>query len=116
MFPTTEKRKNCFLAACKTWDLNIDLEEIGQKFPPGGRIRYGNSLLDFFLARSEIFPLHAILQDSAGALKTKTDERPGYFYMQRQFLTSCLLGQITGLFFYLYIKVCHPHIFKLLDC
>ena len=83
MFPTIEKRKNCFLAACKIWDLNIDLDEIGQKFPPGGRIGYENSLLDFFLARLEIFRPHAILQDSAGAVKTKTDEGPGYSYMQR---------------------------------
>ena len=28
MFPENEKRKNCFLAACKIWDENINLEEI----------------------------------------------------------------------------------------
>ena len=38
MFPMNEKRKNCFLAACKIWDRNVDLEEINQKFPHGGRI------------------------------------------------------------------------------
>ena len=116
MFPTNEKRKNCFLAACKIWDRNVDLDEIDQKFPHGGRIGYGISLLDFFLARSKIFRLHAILHDSAGAVKTTTDEGPGYFYMLPQLPSSCLLGHITGLFFCLYIKVCHPHIFKILDC
>ena len=59
MFPTNEKRKNCFLAACKIWDRKVDLNESDQKFPHGGRIGYGNSLLDFFLARSKIFRLHA---------------------------------------------------------
>ena len=64
-----KKRKNCFLAACKIWDRNVDLNEIDQKFPHGGRIGYGNSSLDFFLDRSKIFRLHAILHDSAGAQK-----------------------------------------------
>ena len=48
MFPTNEKRKNCFLAACNIWDRNDDLDEIDQKFPHGGRIGHGNSLLDLF--------------------------------------------------------------------
>ena len=116
MVPTNEKSKNCFLAACKTWDRNVDLDEIDQKFPHGGKIGYGNSLLDFFLARSKNFRLHATLHNSAGAVKTTTDEGPGYCYMHPQLPSSCLLGHITGLFFCLYIKVCHPHIFEILDC
>ena len=43
MFPTNEKPKNCFLAACKIWDRNVDFDDIDQKFPHGGRIGYGNS-------------------------------------------------------------------------
>ena len=116
MFSMNEKRKNCFLAACKKWDRNIYSDEIDQKFPHEGRIGYGNSLLYFFFARSKIFRLHAILHDSAGAVKTTTDEGPGYCYMIPQFPSSCLLGHITGLFFCLYIKVHHHHIFKILDC
>ena len=116
MFPTNEKHKNCFLAACKIWDRNIDLDDIDQKFCHGGRIGYGNSLLDFFLARSNIFRLQAFLHESAGGVRTTTDEGPGYCYMLPQLPSACLLGQITGLFFCLYIKVCHPDIFKILDC
>ena len=74
------------------------------------------TLLDFFLARSKIFRLHAILHDSAGAVKTTTDQGPGYCYILPKLPSSCLFGHITGLFFCLYIKVCHPHIFKILDC
>ena len=116
LIPTNEKHKNCFLAACKVWERNVDLDEIDQKFPHGGRIGYGNSLLDFFLARSKIFCLHAILHYFAGAVRTTTDKGPGYCYMLPQIPSSFLLGHITGLFFCLYIKVCHPHNFKILDC
>ena len=55
MFPENEKCKNCFLAACKIGDENIYLEEISQKFPHGGLIGYGNSFLDFFFARLNVF-------------------------------------------------------------
>ena len=74
MFPNNEKQKNCFLAACKIWDQNINLEEIDQNFPHRGLIGYGNSFLDFFLARSKVFRLHAILHDSAGAVKATTNQ------------------------------------------
>ena len=103
MFPNNEKRKNCFLAACKIWDQNINLEEIDQNFPHGG-LGYGNSILDFFLARSKVFRLHAILHDSAGAVKATTNQGPGFCYMLPQFPSSCLLGHITGLFFCVFIK------------
>ena len=72
MFPENEKRKNCFLAAGKILDKNINLEEINQKFPHGGLIGYGISFLDFFFARLKVFRLHAILHDSVGAVKATT--------------------------------------------
>ena len=78
IFPNNEKPNNCFLAACKIWDQNIKLEEIDQNFPHEGLIGYGNSYLDFFLARLKVFCLHAILHDSAGAVKATTNRGPGY--------------------------------------
>ena len=116
MFPNNEKRKNCFLSACKIWDQNLNLEEIDQNFPHGGLNGYGNSILDFLLARSKRFRLHAILHDSAGAVKATTNQGPVFCYMLPQFLSSCLLGHITGLFFCIFIRICHPHLFKMLDC
>ena len=97
MFLNNEKRKNCFLAACKIWDQNINLKEIDQNFPHGRLIGYGDSILDFFLARSKVFRLHAILHDSAGAVKA--NQGPGYCYMLPQIPSSCFLGHNTGLFF-----------------
>ena len=116
MFPNNEKRKNCFLAACKIWDQNINLEEIDQNFPHGGLIGYPNSILDFFLARSKVFRSHAILHDSSGAVKATTNQGPGYCYLLPQFPSSCLLGHITGLLFCVFIKICQPRFFKMLDC
>ena len=116
MFPNNEKQKNCFLAACKIWNQNINLEEIDQNFPHGGLIGYGNSILDFSLAKSKVFRLHAILQNSAGAVKATTNQGPGYCYMLPQFPSSCLLGHNTGLFFCVFIIICHPRVFKKLDC
>ena len=77
IFPKNEKRKNCFLAACKNWDENINLEEIYQKFPHRGLLGYGNSFLDFFFARLKLFRLHAILHDSTGAVKATTNKGLG---------------------------------------
>ena len=36
--------------------------------------------------------------------------------MITQFPSSCLLGHITGLFFSIYIKICHPCILQMTDC
>ena len=91
MFPNNEKRKNCFLTACKIWDQNINLEEIDRNFPHGGLIGYGNSIMDCFLARSKVFRLHAFLHDSAGAVKATTNQGPGYCCMLPQIPSSCLL-------------------------
>ena len=43
-----------------------------------------------FLARSKVFRFHAILHDSAGAVKATTNQRPGYCYMLPQIPSSCL--------------------------
>ena len=112
VFPNNQKRKNCFLAACTIWDQNINLEEIDQIFPHGGLIGYDNPILDFFLARSKVFRFQKNLHDSAGAVKATTNQGPGYCYMLPQILSSCLLGQITGLFFCIFMNIFYPRIFR----
>ena len=117
-FNVSQKMKNAktfFLAACKIWGENINLEEINQKFPHGGLIGYGNSFLVFFFATLKVFRLHAILHDSAGAVKATTNKGPGYCYMLTNFPSSCFLGHLTGLIFCVFIKFYHPQFFKMLD-
>ena len=58
-----------------------------EKFPHGGLIGYGNSFVDFFFARLKVFRLHAILHDSAAAVKATTNKGPGYCYMLPNFST-----------------------------
>ena len=102
---STTKTKKCFLAACKIWDQNVNLEEVHQNFSHGGLIGYGNSILGFFPARSKCSTCrsHAILQDCTGAVKATTNKAPSYCYMLPQIPISCLLGHITGLFFCIYV-------------
>ena len=97
--------KKLFPTACKFFDQNIKLEEIGQNYTHEGLIGYSNSILDFFLARSKEFRLHAILHNSAGAVKATTNNGPGYCYMLPQMPSSCLLGHIPGLFFFIFKKI-----------
>ena len=113
---TTKNEKKCFLTACKIWDRKFNLEEFDQNFPHGGLIGYGNSIQNFFLSKSKVLHLHAILNDSAGAVKATTNGGLGYCYMLPQTPSSCLLGHITGLFFCIYVKICHPRNFQKLDC
>ena len=116
MFRKNEKRKDWFLAACKIWDENKNLEENNQKFPHGGLIGYGNSFLVFFFARLKVFRLQAIIYDSAVAVKATTSKGPGYCYMLANVPSSCYLGHLTGLIFCVFIKFYHPQIFKMLHC
>ena len=74
-FSSNTKRKKLFLCTCFVLDPDINLKELDQKFSFGGLIRYRNSCMDYFFAKSKIFRLHAILHDSAGYVKSTTKKR-----------------------------------------
>ena len=96
--------KNLFLSACICWDSSFCLREIDQKVKFGGTIGYGNSYLEFLIRHFKVFRLHAILQDAAGAVRAHSGKGPGYCYIIARGPTSCLLGQVTGLLFCLFVK------------
>ena len=75
-----------------------------QKFKFGGLIGYGNSCLDSVFRYSKVFRLHAILHDAAGAVRAHSGKGPGYCYMFGRGPNSCLLGHVTVLLFFLYVK------------
>ena len=56
----------------------------------------------------KVFRLHAILHDAAGAVRAHSGKDPGYCYAIGRGPNSCLLGQVTGLFFRLYVKLVQP--------
>ena len=108
-------RINLFLSACFCWDSGLSLREIDEKCEFGGLLGYGNSCLDSVFRYSKLFRLHAILQDAAGAVRTHSGKRPGYFYMIGRGTNSCVLGHVTGLLFCLHVKIVLPSIFKSVD-
>ena len=107
-------RKNLFLSACFCWNSRLSLREVDQKIPFGGLIGYGNSCLDPF-CYSKVFKLHAILHDAVGAVRTHSGRGPGYCYKIGRGPNSCLIGQVTGLLFCLYVKLFVPSIFNSVD-
>ena len=50
-FSSNTKRKNLFLCTCIVLDPDINLKEMDQKFPFGELIGYGNSCMDYFIAK-----------------------------------------------------------------
>ena len=98
-------RKNLFLSACFCRDSGLSLREMDQKYIFGGLIGYGNSHLDSVFCYSKVFRLHAILHDAAEAVRSHTGKGPGYYYLIGRGPNSCLLGHVTGLLFWLYVKI-----------
>ena len=114
-FENNSVRKNLFLSACFCWDSRHSLREMDQKFKFGGTIGYGYSYLELLFRHFKIFRLHAILHDAARAVRAHSSKGSGYCYMIGRGPNSCLLGQVTGLSFCLYIKIFLPCIFNSVD-
>ena len=108
-------RKNLFLSACFCWDSRLPLRKMDQNFKFGGTIGYGDSYLDSVFRYSKVFRLHAILHDAAGAVRVHSGKGPGYCYMIGRGPNSCLPGHVTGLLFFLYVKIFLSSIFILID-
>ncbi len=116
LYPENTIRKNCFLAACKTLDETVDLNEINRNCPYGGIIGINNSKLDTIFRHSKIFRLHAIMHDSAGYMCDKYRVGPGYCYVIKKCpINSCFLGHISGLLFCVYLKW-FDNTFDTLEC
>ena len=114
-FEHNSVRKNLFLSACFCWDSGLSSREMDQNFKFGGLIGCGNSYLDSVFRYFKVFILHAILHDAAGAVRSNSSKGPGYCYMIVRGPISCLLGQVTGLLFCLYVELFLPFIFNTVD-
>ena len=104
--------KNLFLSACICWDFRLSSSKMEQKFIFGGIVGYGDAYEEFFFRHFKVFRLHAILYDSAGALRAHSGEGPGYCYMIGRGPNFCLHAHEAGLLFCLYVKLFLPCIFK----
>ena len=108
-------RKNLFLSACFCWDSGRSLQEMDYICRFGGHIGYGNSCLDSFFRHSKVFRLNAILHDAAGTVRLHIGKGQGYCYMTERGPISCLLGDVIGLLFCLYVKLFLPSILNSVD-
>ena len=86
-----------------------------QKIKFGGTIGYVDSYLDCVIRYSKVFRLHAVLHDTAGAVRVHSGKGLGYCNMIGRGPNSFLLGHVTGLLFCVYVKIFLPSIFNLFD-
>ena len=96
-FEHSSVRKNLLLSAHFCWDSRFSLCEMDQKFKFGGTIGYGNSYSEILFRHFNLFRLHAMLHQAAGAVRAHSGIGPGCCYMIRWGPISCLLTHVTGL-------------------
>ena len=110
------ERRNYLHAGCKLWYNGPDSETIDKDCPFGGMIGMGNSWLHVFLKELKFLRLHAILHDSAGYVKTKYNQGPGYCYIfEHVRWNSCFIGHISGIGYCLYLKFFDP-LYNIINC
>ena len=114
-FERNSVRKNLLLSAGFCWDSRLSLREMDQNFKFDGTIGYGDSYLEFLFRHFKVFKLHAILLDTAGALRSHSGKGRGHCFMMGRGPNSCLFGYVTGLLFCLYVEVSLPSISNSVD-
>ena len=72
--------------------------------------------MDYFFARSKVFRLHAILNESIGSVNSTTKRGPDCCYVAPSLPSSCIVAHVTGLFFCLYVKIFASSVYALFDC
>ena len=115
-YPDNSNRRNYFLAACYLFFVssdNLNYDILIKLRPYGGLIGIDNSSLDKYLKYSKILRLHAILHDTAGFLQEFYQQGPTYCYMFPWKCNNRLLGHLSGIAFYLLIKLKKPELYHL---
>ena len=70
-FEHNSVRKNLILSAFSVGDSRLSLSEVDQKLKFGGTSGYGDLYLEFLLRYLNVFRLHALLHDAAGAVRQR---------------------------------------------
>ena len=115
LFPKNTRRKNAFLAVCYSINNEINLQFVNQFAEFGGLIGPGESKLDHFFKCSKTFRLHATFYDAFGFMRSNYNVGPGYVYALSEkpfFATSMLLGHITGLTYWIVLKLYKNSIYQ----
>ena len=106
--------KNLILGACFCWDSRQSLRGM-EKNKFGGTIGGGDSFLEFLFRHFKLFSLQQKLLDAAGAVRAHSGKGSSYCCMIVRGPISCLLGQLTGVLFCLYVKLFLPSFFNFVD-
>ena len=107
--------KILFLSVCRFFDETLSLRDMKQNYDFGGINCCGDSYLEFVFSHSKLFRLHAILNRAAGALRSHCVKNPGYCISIGRGTYYCVLGQVTGLPFCLYVKFFLPGVFNFVE-
>lgn len=111
LFPKNEDSKNLFLAVCRQVNSDCDIESIDIVEPFGGLIGPGNSRLHPYLKKYKILRLHAAFHDAYGFVKREFDLGPGYSYIIQDSPSHPLLGHVSGIAFWVFIKLFKQKLF-----
>ena len=115
LFPKNTRRKNAFLAVCYSINNEISLQFVNQFAEFGGLMGPGESKLVNFFKCSKIFRLHPIFHDAFGFMRSTYNVGPGYVYALSEkpfFANSMLLGYITGLTYWIVLKLYKNSIYQ----
>ena len=115
LFPRNPKSKNAFLAVCYCLDKNVNLHDINDFAPYGGLIGPGKSYMDRCLNYFKLFRMHAVFHDAFGFMKSNFDLGPGYVYAVTEkplFVNNMLLGHLSGLAYWVYLKLFHGTLYE----
>ena len=109
-----DERKLLFNAVCKfILKDEYNEDEIKLDAPFGSKIGVDDSKLDLLLKHFKIFRMHAAFHDAFGHCKIRYDKGPGYSYIWKVPFNSCLLGHISGLFFWLFVSLFNRKLYRL---
>ena len=106
-----------FLSVCVSLKSDVCVTTVSHTYPHGDMIGVGDSVwINTVLSYSKIFRTHAAFHDAYGFMKTHYDIGPGYCYNIGSFMgwktsNNCLLGHITGLSYWLLVRLFRANIF-----
>ena len=115
LFPRNPKSKNASLAVCYCLDENVNLHDINDFAPYGGLLGPGKSYMDRCLNYFKLFCMHAVFHDTFGFMKSNFDLGQGYVYAVTEkplFVNNMLLGHLSGLAYWCYLKLFHGTLYE----
>ena len=78
IFRQKKNKKKLFLSTCFVLDPDLNLKKMGQNFPLEVKLDTKKLCMDYVFANLEMIRIHAILNCTAGSVKSTAKKAPGY--------------------------------------